>query len=266
VSTGHIWTTSLGDSGIWDVDTASLSATRVPAQGTPIGVTTRGDTVYVVETVSGPYGGLAGGTGQVTAIGAADGGRGLHTIRTGSALAIASAPSGLWLTRQTDLVHLQPVSDIASTIDRKLPIDADAAFTGLAVGAGGIWILSDAAGRTVWRVDPGGKRIRKIIHLPFEPAAIAVGSGAVWVSALLDDEVFRIDPRTNRVVDTIKVGREPLSVGAGNGAVWVANTIDRTVTRIDPTTDRVTATIPLRTSPTALAVDRGSVWVATDAS
>jgi YVTN family beta-propeller protein len=202
----------------------------------------------------------------VTAIGATDGGRGLHTIRTGSALAIASAPSGLWLTRQTDLVHLQPVSDIASTIDRRLFIDSNAAFTGLAVGAGSIWVLSDATGRTVWRIDRSGRRIQKTIHLPFEPAAIAVGSGSVWVTAVLDDEVARIDPRTNRIVDRIQVGREPLAVGAGDGAVWVANTVDRTVMKIDPATNRVTSTVPLHTSPTALTVDHGSVWVATDAS
>ncbi len=265
VAPGSVWVTSIDDAGVWSVDTRTLRATRTPAQGTPIGVATRGSTAYIAETVSGPYGGAYDRGGQVTAV-QTEGGRGLQTIETGTAFGIANSPGGLWVARQTDVVRFADASAVASTIDRKVPINSNASLTQVAVGAGGVWVLSDSTGRTLWRLDPRTGRIRATIALSFEPAGIAAGPDAVWVTAQMNDTVARIDPVTNRVVKTIRVGREPLAVAVGDGAVWVANTIDRSVTRIDPATNRVTSTIALDTSPTALAVGDGSVWVAADAS
>ena len=105
---------------------------------------------------------------------------------------------------------------------------------GLAIGAGRIWVLGDALMRTLWRIDPGTGRIEATARLPFAPRSVAVGAGAVWVTAQLDDFVARIDPGKDRILARIKVGREPSGVAVGDGSVWVADTIDRTVTRIDP--------------------------------
>ena len=265
VAPGSIWVTSLADADVWRVDSASFSTATVPAQGSPIGVVTHGGTAYIVTTVAGPYGGGSGGQAEVTAV-PTQGGRALHAIRTGSTLAVANAANGLWLTRQYDVVHVDLTSEIASTIDVRIPLRARPALAGIAVGAGSVWVLSDADGHTLWQLDPIRRRVERTIDLPFAPSAVAAARNAVWVTAQLDDEVARIDPATGRIAATIGVGREPLAVTTGPGAVWVANTVDRSISRIDPRTNRVTATIAIDRSPTALASGEGALWVATDAS
>ena len=138
------------------------------------------------------------------------------------------------------------------------------ALQALAVGTGDVWVLGDALGRHLWRIDPATRRVIASIPLPFAPASVAAGREGVWVTAQLDDEVARIDPTTNRIVATVRVGREPLGVAVGDGAVWVANTLDRTLTRIDPASNRVVATVPIGRSPKAIATGGGFVWVGTD--
>ena len=74
VGSGRVWVTSLGDGSVWQIEQGSLGASRIPTQGSPIGVAVRGETAYVADSVAGPYGGGGGGVGQVTAL-SAEGGR-----------------------------------------------------------------------------------------------------------------------------------------------------------------------------------------------
>ena len=265
VDSGLVWVTTLGDSKVWEVDAGSLRSSKIPAQGFPIGVAVRNGSAYVADSLGGPYGGGSTGEGQVAVVAAGDSAATL-SIPTHGATAVANGPDGLWVANDQGVSRLAIVSNIAGGTGERVNLPSYfAAHLALAVGKGSVWALDDARGRTLWRIDPVRGRIRKKIALPFSPAAVAVGFGAVWVTEQLNDEVVRIDPATNRIVATVKVGREPLGVAVGDGAVWVANTIDRTVTRIDPTTNRPVTTIPLRSSPTAIAVGNGYVWVAADA-
>ena len=45
-----------------------------------------------------------------------------------------------------------------------------------------------------------------------DPAAVAVGAGAVWVANRADGTVSKIDPRTDSVTATIPVGRGPAGI------------------------------------------------------
>ena len=148
-----IWVTTLEDGNAWRVDPASLRASSVPTDGSPIGVATHGGSAFVVDTVSGLYGGGSGGIGLVSEISDQDG-RAIHSIRTGTAVAIADGPAGLWVTREADVARLALVSPVVGAVGQKIPIRSNWNMTGLAVGAGGVWVLSDAPGRTLWRVDP----------------------------------------------------------------------------------------------------------------
>ena len=112
----------------------------------------------------------------------------LHTIRTATVLGIASGPGGVWVTRQADVVRYADVSSIASAIDRKIPIRSSAGLTQVAVGADGVWVLSDSTGHTLWRLDPRHGRVQATIDLPFAPAGIAASPDAVWVTAQLNDD------------------------------------------------------------------------------
>ena len=99
--------------------------------------------------------------------------------------------------------------------------DPNASPSGMAVGAGAVWI-SDNEADNVTRVDPSG--LLTPIAVGNGPAGIAVGEDAVWVADSLDDAVVRIDPIANAVTAKIPVGRSPAGVAIGDGSVWVANT------------------------------------------
>ena len=98
------------------------------------------------------------------------------------------------------------------------------------------------------------------IRLPFIPAGIAAGAGAVWVTSLLDDSVSRIDPATGRIVARIRVGRGASAIAVGPGAVWVADSLAGAVSRIDPRDNSVT-TIPVGLAPVDIAAGGGGAWV-----
>jgi ABC-type transport system substrate-binding protein/class 3 adenylate cyclase/streptogramin lyase len=93
------------------------------------------------------------------------------------------------------------------------------------------------------------------------PGAVAVGSGAVWVTDAIDDKVLRIDPEKHLVVDRIEVGRYPAAVVVGGGSVWVANGQDGTVSEVNPDKGTVVATRRVGNGPTGLAFTPGAVWV-----
>jgi YVTN family beta-propeller protein len=264
VGAGRVWVATAGDSSVWAIDPSTRETLRIPAGGTPIGIAVSGGTVYVAD-------GTVVGT-NVTTIDEASGARGA-VIDVGGLSAIASGGQGVWIGAG-DVARLSTPRSTAPSIGQRIaipspsPLDASHyrfRLQTLAVGKGEVWALGDARDPRLFRIDLHAGRVIAAIQLPFAPLGLALGTGAVWVTAQLDDAVARVDPATNRIVATIKVGREPSSVAVGAGALWVANTIDRTVTRIDPRTNRVTATIPVRSSPQAVLVGRGSVWVAGDA-
>ena len=110
----------------------------------------------------------------------------------------------------------------------------------------------------------GGSGQRLTIPVGRNPAAIAVGSGAVWVAKDRDNTVSRINPSTGQVVGRpIAVGNGPGAIAVGAGAVWVANTGDDTVSRINGSTGQVVGRpIAVGKGPDAIAVGAGAVWVA----
>jgi DNA-binding beta-propeller fold protein YncE/tRNA A-37 threonylcarbamoyl transferase component Bud32 len=214
----------------------------------------------------------------------------------GSPSELAVGPSGVWVTRDDVVTHIDPRSGKAADA----PNLVDGAYS-IGIGYGGVWIL-DVFGKGVSRIDPStrrvtasrihvgkdaqqlavglggvwvtnGTRVTRIdpashrvvgrpTHVPGDASAVATGAGAVWVT--LDNSVIRIDPGSGRVLGRpIPVGTAPQAVAVGSGDVWVANSLDNTVTRIDAASDRVIGG-PIRVGkdPEGIAVGDGKVWVA----
>jgi DNA-binding beta-propeller fold protein YncE len=96
-------------------------------------------------------------------------------------------------------------------------------------------------------------------RIPANPTDVAVGGGAVWISAV-DGSLIRIDPHLRGIVASIPVCRNALGVAYGENAVWVACG-DNTVVRVDPGTDRADAPIHLGSFPRGIAAGAGAVWV-----
>lgn len=142
---------------------------------------------------------------------------------------------------------------------------------------GVLWGLRDGPPSQLLSIDPASGRIR-VLALPegkvLKVAGLAVGDGAIWLSAAGDvggvagrGEVVRVDPTTGRVVSQIAANDGFGSLAVGDGAVWASNGAD--LVRIDPTTDRAThVTALLPASAASLTLDgsgmirpgRGVVW------
>lgn len=103
----------------------------------------------------------------------------------------------------------------------------------LAAGLGSIWTLNQGDG-SVSRVDPATNKVSATIEVgvPGEGGDIAVGQGAVWVTAI-GKPLSRIDPATNRVV-TQYVGKGGDALRVGFGSLWLSNHELHEVWRIDP--------------------------------
>jgi DNA-binding beta-propeller fold protein YncE len=135
----------------------------------------------------------------------------------------------------------------------------------MATGAGGIWVVGDAADPRVWRVSRGGV-IEAVVALPAGPREIAVAEGSAWVTAPLDDMVMEIDAATNRVARRIEVDGAPAGIASGSGALWIAQNLAGTVAKVDPATGRVTDTIDVQGHPFEVVATGGELWVTSDAS
>ncbi len=142
-----------------------------------------------------------------------------------------------------------------------IPVDRSPAM--VAVGEGAVWVATfEGKPRPVLlRIDPLTNRIVATTRIGFRGAGLgdlAVGAGAVWVSAA--GTVNRIDPRTDRVVARIHLP-SPSTLAVGFGSLWVGDFNGDSIVRVDPATNRPVARIPIQASPWSLVTGEGYLWV-----
>jgi YVTN family beta-propeller protein len=138
--------------------------------------------------------------------------------------------------------------------------------TGLAVGAGGVWVAHGLRGELslVERHFGGRKTITVTAHPVGALGSVAIGAASVW-AAYGDSTLARILPTPVRVSGSVLTGTSPAAVTVGGGAVWVANSGDATVQRFIPPTFEegpIPPVIPVGRQPAALAYGEGALWVA----
>ena len=149
--------------------------------------------------------------------------------------------------------------------------------TDVAADAASVWVLDDAR-RRLARIDARYGRVRERLKLKrrstvradrfeHDPASVAVGAGAVWITDGTS-RVVRVDRRTTRESGWVDTGRRINGVAAGARAVWVISGARAQVLRLDPRTLTVTARLevvdaPGLTSPFPVSVAVGGdyVWV-----
>jgi len=98
----------------------------------------------------------------------------------------------------------------------------------MAAGPGVLWLTSSAGLR---QIDPTSGRMLATIPLPGQPAGLAVGPDAVWVTTD-SGTLARVDPKAGRVTGTLQLP-EAGKLALTPDAVWVAS--GRSLVRIDPT-------------------------------
>ena len=186
---------------------------------------------------------------------------------------VAVGGQTVWVYNWTDhtVSEVDPKTD---AVERTLSIAGSSPFkTGphlIAADDRGAWVVSIAAGKGVLtQVRRPRLTYQPESQFDYDPVAVALGEGAVWVAAngLRGNAVLRISPSTGAIL-----GRVPFRAGLGDAelndiavgedAVWVT-TLGGTLFRIDPATARVTGSVRLSRVAYSLlvAVGDGSVWV-----
>jgi branched-chain amino acid transport system substrate-binding protein len=136
----------------------------------------------------------------------------------------------------------------------------------VAIAAAGdrVWALQSEG--VIARLDPQTGKVVRRVKLPATALdALAVGDGAVWVTADADGTLWRIDEGGGRPF-SIPVGQGAVAVAVGDGSVWVANPLRGTVTEVSTSSNAVERTIQVGGAPRAVAVGEGAVWVAVTGS
>jgi virginiamycin B lyase len=151
------------------------------------------------------------------------------TIPPGSFTA-AFDSGAVWVT-STKGNLLTRVDANSDTVVTQIPVGPQPRF--LATGLGSVWTLNQGDG-SVSRVDETTNKVVATIAVgvPGPGGDIAVGEGAVWVTAI-GKPLSKIDPATNRVV-TQYVGKGGDAMRAGLGSLWLSNHEFHEVWRLDP--------------------------------
>jgi virginiamycin B lyase len=136
----------------------------------------------------------------------------------------------VWIT-STKGNLLTRVDSKTEKVLAKIPVGPEPRF--LATGMGAIWTLNQGDG-SVSRVDPATNKVAATIEVgvPGPGGDIAVGEGAVWVTAI-GKPLSKIDAATNRVT-TQYVGKGGDAMRVGLGAIWLSHHELHEVWRIDP--------------------------------
>ncbi|HYZ29016.1 MAG TPA: BTAD domain-containing putative transcriptional regulator [Thermoleophilaceae bacterium] len=139
---------------------------------------------------------------------------------------------------------------------------ASLAIVLIGTGGSGAGTVATGESRAIALSSEAGASSRSVT-LPGAPAALAAGSGSLWVAIPGRAEVLRLDPRAGAVGDRIPVGETPGALAAGGGSVWAARVPGDAISRIDPQTGTVAQTVRLgAVRVAALAFDAGALWVA----
>jgi DNA-binding beta-propeller fold protein YncE/predicted Ser/Thr protein kinase len=133
----------------------------------------------------------------------------------------------------------------------------------IAFGGGRAWV-ADERGAGITAIDAGDNEVyRRGIAPHSAPLRLAVGAGGLWVSNATSGAVRRVDLGRATAGEPIPVGRGPAGITVGNGYVWVANSRGGTVIRVDPSIGTIVGSpIEVGARPGGIDAGTSAVWVA----
>jgi streptogramin lyase len=183
---------------------------------------------------------------------------------------IAVGEGAVWITDLGNSV-IYKVDPHINALALTIPTEVFGSVGSIGVGEGAIWVITfDDHDKTLTRYNAQSGAVEAKIALPEPGKGVAVGSGAVWVTAEKQPELYRIDPKENRIVSTIALRTSTQLIAAGDDSIWLASEKDGTAQRIDGRTGAVIATITTGASDMEsdgdIAIGGGFVWIITRSS
>ena len=167
---------------------------------------------------------------------------------------VAVGTGGVWITRDTEVVRIDPRTNAPS---ERI---ATPSATGVAAGGGRIWVTT--SNERVLRFDDGVPQPTATIETSGGDIGPFLAYGNLWI--LADDYALSaIDPGSARVYLSAPSGHRPVAAVANRGVIWVANADDHNLVRFNADSVRqIGKAIGLGSTPTALAEANGQIWVA----
>jgi YVTN family beta-propeller protein len=223
IAFGSVWVPICSDGSVQRVDpTSQKIVASVPSgvANTEGGITAGEGSIWMPSDAAGVLSRIDPATNKVVS---------KISIPEGSYTAAFYADA-VWITSTKNNL-LTRVDAKSEKVVASVPVGPAPRF--LAAGLGSVWTLNQGDG-TVTRVDPATNKVAATIEVgvPGGGGDIAVGEGAVWISAN-GKPLSKIDPATNRVV-TQYVGKGGDALRVGLGSLWLSNHEFHEVWRIDP--------------------------------
>jgi virginiamycin B lyase len=220
---GSVWVPICSDGSVQRVDVKSQKIVASIPSGvanTEGGITAGEGSIWMPSDASGVLSRIDPATNKVLS---------KISIPAGSYTTAFDAGS-VWITGTKNNVVTR-VNAKTERVVATIPVGPTPRF--LATGLGSVWTLNQGDG-SVSRIDPSTNKVSATIEVgvPGPGGDIAVGEGAVWVTAM-GKPLSKIDPATNRVV-TQYVGKGGDALRVGLGSLWLSNHEFHEVWRIDP--------------------------------
>jgi streptogramin lyase len=148
---------------------------------------------------------------------------------------------------------------LLATIDLHFDISSESS---VAVGAGGVWMLSAGTHPNLVRIDAATNQVADTFPAPGGASAVRAGDGSLWITRAHANQLLRVDPATGAVLADVDVAPESVFLAFGEGGVWTMGSTGEVV-HVDPATNSVVATIPTGGDVFHgdVAVGGGYVWV-----
>jgi DNA-binding SARP family transcriptional activator len=267
---GSVWVGNIGDSTVTEIHGDTREAEFPAGAQRPVDLAVTDDALWIANATDfatrPPTGGgtvarqsLDGGEVDVTQVGprgaldemstfvASDGGAVWAANAKNRTVARLEPSTGRILMRVLGLASAgiaagygavwvpEPTKDLVVRLDlrtgrveARIPVSGGP--TRVAVGEGGIWVVTTGVHSGLWRIDPENDETVAVIPVPPKARRVATGAGFVWVTSGRNEAeqarrrgvLSKIDPRTNEIVSTVGLGFRPDGVAVENGLVWVA--------------------------------------------
>lgn len=223
IAFGSVWVPICSDGSVQRIDLKSHKVVASIPSGvanTEGGITAGAGSVWMPSDAAGVLSRIDPASNKVVS---------KISIPPGSFTAVFDSAS-VWIT-STKGNLLTRVDAKSEKVLAKIPVGPEPRF--LAAGLGSVWTLNQGDG-SVSRIDPATNKVSATIEVgvPGPGGDIAVGEGAVWVTAI-GKPLSKIDPASNRVVAQY-VGKGGDALRAGLGSLWLSNHEFHEVWRIDP--------------------------------
>jgi virginiamycin B lyase len=136
------------------------------------------------------------------------------------------------------------------------------ACSGLAVGAGSLWVPLCTAKPSLAKIDLQNNAVTSIYPLgpPAEEGGIAYGAGSIWLIVDKLGSLARINPENGAVLDTFHVPADSYNPAFLGGTIWVTHAGGSDVTGIDAASGKTVATVLTGPNPRFLTVGAGALW------